>query len=148
MLLQRFSKLLARPIRPKPSCLLSRARSFHSSSPRAVLYAKADQQTFNKAINAKDRIALVDFYADWCGPCHQLSPIIERLTNEPQTSGSSDLPIDLVKVDTDTDDGQTLGAKYKVRALPTVIAFRDGVPVSQFVGALNEAGVQKFISQL
>ncbi|KDR73597.1 hypothetical protein GALMADRAFT_251339 [Galerina marginata CBS 339.88] len=139
------SALSFRPMRA--SCLASGTRSFHASPPRGVLYAKADQQTFTKAINAKGRIAVVDFYADWCGPCHQLAPVVESLTNEPNKSGSG-FPFDLVKVDTDSDEGQIIGAKYKIRALPTVIAFRDGTPVSQFVGALNEAGVREFLNQL
>ena len=102
----------------------------------------------------------------WCGPCHALGPILEKLTTEPNKSASG-LPFDLVKIDTDSDDGQVLGGTYKVRifakgiaqnlnlcqctqvrALPTVIAFRDGAPISQFVGALPEPSVQDFLSKL
>ncbi|PPQ93268.1 hypothetical protein CVT25_015266 [Psilocybe cyanescens] len=129
------------------SCLSSGIRTFHLSSPRAVLYPKASQSTFEKAIKAKNRIAVVDFYADWCGPCHQLAPVLERFTSEPHTSGSG-LPLDLVKIDTSSDDGQLLGALYKVRALPTVIAFRNGSPITHFVGTKNEAGVQEFLNKL
>ncbi|PPR00008.1 hypothetical protein CVT26_009289 [Gymnopilus dilepis] len=145
---QRLSKLPTRSIRPSRLLSSPGTRSFRSSAPRAVVYANADQQTFEKVVSAKDRVTLVDFYADWCGPCHTLSPIIEKLTKEPNTSGSSNRPLDLVKIDTDSDDGQALGAKYKIRALPTVIAFRDGEPVAQFVGALKEEGVENFIKQL
>ncbi|CAA7271476.1 unnamed protein product [Cyclocybe aegerita] len=127
--------------------LSSGSRSFHTSLPRSVVYPKADVQTFTKAISAKDRIAVVDFYADWCGPCHQLAPVIENLTNEPHKSGSG-LPFDLVKVDTDSDAGQELAMKYKVRAMPTVIAFRDGAPVEQFVGALPDSAVKGFLDRL
>jgi len=126
---------------------VSICRAFHSSAPRAVLYPNANLETFSKAIAATDRITVVDFYADWCGPCHQLSPVIEKLTNEPNKSGSS-LPFDLVKIDTDTEVGQTLGGQYKVRALPTVIAFRNGTIISQFVGALGEADVNRFLDKL
>jgi len=87
------------------------------------------------------------FSASWCGPCHQLAPIVEKLTNEPNKSGSG-LPFDLVKIDTDTEIGQALGGQYKVRALPTVIAFRNGKIISQFVGALSEAEVNKFLDKL
>ncbi|TFK42338.1 thioredoxin-like protein [Crucibulum laeve] len=123
----------------------TRTRHFHRTPPRLALYPKADEKTFNKVVEVKDRVILVDFYADWCGPCHQLSPILEKLTKEPNTSGSG-LPLDLVKIDTDAEF--ELGQKYKVRALPTVIAFKDGKPVSQFVGALRENDVKGFLEAL
>ena len=53
--------------------------------------------------------------SSWCGPCRQVTPVIEKLTNESYKSGSTSLPFDLVKIDTDTQVGQTLGEKYKVR---------------------------------
>jgi len=122
-------------------------RNFHMTPLRATIYPNANLETFNKVVQVKDRIVLVDFYADWCGPCHQLSPILENLTTEPKVSGSG-LPIDLVKIDTDSDDGGKLGLKYKVRALPTVVALKNGEPINQFVGALPEPRVQDFLSKL
>ena len=55
-------------------------------------------------------------YSSWCGPCHQVAPVIEKLTNESCKSGSTSLPFDLVKIDIETDVGQILGGKYKVPA--------------------------------
>ncbi|KAF5330462.1 hypothetical protein D9619_005396 [Psilocybe cf. subviscida] len=126
---------------------LGSSRAFHWSSPRAVLYVNGDKDIFSKAIQSKDRITVVDFHADWCGPCHALGPVLEKLTNEPNKSASG-LPFDLVKIDTDSEDGQVLGGTYKIRALPTVMAFRDGALISQFVGALPEPSVQDFLSKL
>jgi len=63
-------------------------------------------------------------------------------------TGSSSLPFDLVKIDIESDVGQILGGKYKVRSLPTVIAFREATAISQFVGAINEAEVKKFLDKL
>jgi len=123
-------------------------RTFHSSTPRAIFYPKANLETFSKLIAAEDRITVVDFYADWCGPCHQVAPVIEKLTHESYKSGSSSLPFDLVKIDIESDVGQILGGKYKVRSLPTVIAFREATAISQFVGAINEAEVKKFLDKL
>ncbi|KAF8809078.1 thioredoxin-like protein [Phlegmacium glaucopus] len=122
-------------------------RAFHSSTARAVLYPNANLETFSKAVASKDRITVVDFYADWCGPCHQLAPVIEKLTNEPNKSGSG-LPFDLVKIDTDTEVGQGVGGQYKIRALPTVIAFRNATVISQFVGAISEVDLKKFLDKL
>lgn len=59
---------------------------------------------------------IVTTYFSWCGPCHQVAPIIEKLTNESYKSGSTSLPFDLVKIDTDTEVGQILAGKYKVHA--------------------------------
>ncbi|TFK76236.1 thioredoxin-like protein [Pluteus cervinus] len=120
-------------------------RQFHSSPCRRDLYPKATQETFLKTTAAKDRIVLVDFYADWCGPCRVLSPILERLVEDPDTKSGSGLPLDLVTINTEDTEGAQLGQKYKVRALPTVVAFRDGKPIDQFVGALAEPHVVNFL---
>ncbi|KAF9567535.1 hypothetical protein CPC08DRAFT_626711 [Agrocybe pediades] len=86
-----------------------------------------------------------------------LAPVLEKLTKEPNTSGSG-YALDLVKIDVDSDDGQILSQKYKVfccthdfwqvQALPTIIAFRDGTEISRFVGARDEHGSQQFLSSL
>ncbi|KAF6763874.1 hypothetical protein DFP72DRAFT_840961 [Ephemerocybe angulata] len=76
-----------------------------------------------------------------------LSPVLEALTAEPNKSGSG-LPIDLVKIDTDSDDGYQLCTQFEVKAMPTVIAFKDGVLVSKFTGALPPPRVKKFIDEL
>ncbi|KAF8891263.1 thioredoxin-like protein [Infundibulicybe gibba] len=132
--------------RPCPSLSLAKTvRLLHSTAHRSEHFLKADLQTFQKATQSKDRVALVDFYADWCSPCRQLSPILESITNDPATKSSSGLPVDLVTIDTEDEPGFELGQKFAVRALPTVIAFRDGKPIGQFVGALNEPGVRKFL---
>lgn len=101
----------------------------------------------------------------WCGPCKTLSPILERLAGDANTKTGSGRPIDLVTVDADEHDA--LAQRYKVcttflthptgdddqayvqvRALPTVVAFRGGEPVKQFVGALPEGGVRKFLEDV
>ncbi|ETW86304.1 thioredoxin-like protein, partial [Heterobasidion irregulare TC 32-1] len=93
-----------------------------------------------------DRVVLVDFYADWCGPCKTLSPILERITTDESIKSGSGLPLDLITVDTDAE--VALAQQHKIRSLPTVVAFKDGQPVSQFIGALPEAQVRKFIESL
>ncbi|TRM62554.1 thioredoxin-like protein [Schizophyllum amplum] len=127
-------------------------RSFASTALRAKHYPNADQKVYNdmSGESFKDRIVLVDFYADWCRPCHMLSPVLEKSTAEGQLSGTSKLPLDLVQFDTDSEFGMQLGQQFSIRSLPTVMAFRNGKPIpgAQFVGALNEAGVSNFIKQL
>ncbi|KIL69939.1 hypothetical protein M378DRAFT_21254 [Amanita muscaria Koide BX008] len=124
-------------------------RRFHSSPLFRDVYKDVDQQTFTKVIEAKDRLVLVDFYADWCGPCRQLSPILERLGADSSVkSGATGYPVDLVKVDVESDDGAILAGKYGVSALPTVVALRNGEKVDHFRGSLSEPAVLKFIEKL
>jgi putative thioredoxin len=83
---------------------------------------------------------LVDFWADWCQPCHMLTPVIEKAVEE--HSGQ----IELVKLDVDAN--QATAARYGVRGLPTVKAFRDGRVVTEFTGAQPAAVVERFIEGL
>jgi len=97
----------------------------------------------------KDKVVLVDFYADWCGPCKMLSPVLEKLTSEeapePLKTGSG-LPVDLVTVDVDTETD--LARRFQIGSIPTVLAFKDGKAVKTFVGATNEAGIKNFVKDL
>jgi len=118
-------------------------RNFHSTLRRNEHFLDADSQTFEKAISSKDKVVLVDFYADWCNPCKMLSPILEKVTTDPEVKSGSDRPLDLVTIDTDAQI--ELAQKYNIRSLPTVMAFKDGEPANRFVGALPEAQVRAFL---
>lgn len=83
---------------------------------------------------------VVDFWAEWCGPCKALAPILET---EIERRGGDIL---LAKVDTDVE--QRLAMYYRIEGLPTVIAFRGGKPVDEFVGLLNAAGVADFLNRV
>jgi len=125
------------------------SREFHGSVSRLKHYHKPNKATFDKLLEDPTRIRLVDFYADWCGPCRQLSPVLEKLAEDPDAQPDSGVPLDLVTIDTDdAKDGFELGQQYQVRALPTVIAFQAGTKVAEFVGAMNEAGVKKGMKAL
>jgi thioredoxin 1 len=114
-----------------------------------VVHKNTDRNAFEKAIQAKDRLVLVDFYADWCGPCRQLSPVLEKLCSDASIkSGVGRLPVDLVKVDVESDDGSLLAQQYGVSALPTIFALRDGQIVDHFRGAIPEPAVREFIEKL
>jgi thioredoxin 1 len=85
------------------------------------------QEDFERAVLKSQKPTVVDFYADWCGPCRMVSPIIESLSNE------YDGRINFAKVN--TDDNQVLAARYGVMSIPTVLIFKKGNVVDTIVGA-------------
>jgi putative thioredoxin len=83
---------------------------------------------------------LVDFWADWCQPCHMLAPVIEQAVDA--HAGK----VELAKLD--TDHNQATAARYGVRGLPTVKAFRNGEVVDEFTGAQPPLVVERFVAGL
>jgi putative thioredoxin len=102
----------------------------------------ATTATFAKDVIEASRTALVlvDFWAGWCGPCKQLTPILEKVVRGYKGK------VRLVKVDVDAN--QAIAAQLRVQSLPTVYAFRDGRPLDGFMGAQPESTVKAFIERL
>lgn len=73
----------------------------------------------------KEGLVLVDFFANWCGPCRMMSPVLEEVEEEFEG-------LTVVKVD--TDENGSLAAKYGVQSIPNMILFKDGKPVDQIIG--------------
>jgi putative thioredoxin len=89
---------------------------------------------------SKDVVVVVDLWAEWCGPCKTLGPILEKVIDE--TGGR----VVLAKVDIDANPG--LGQAFKVQSIPAVYAMKDGAVVDGFMGAYPESAVREFVDKL
>jgi putative thioredoxin len=107
-----------------------------------VAGVEATLETFEQDVveRSRERPVVVDFWAEWCGPCHALAPVLERAV---EARGGS---VELVKVDVDAN--QELAGRYAVRGIPAVKAFRNGNVVDEFVGAQSPASVDAFLDRL
>ena len=100
------------------------------------------EATFEQDVIERSRTTPVvaDFWAEWCGPCHQLAPVLEK--EIAARAGA----IELAKIDVDANQG--LAATYGVQGIPAVKGFRDGRVVAEFVGAVGPAAVSSFVDAL
>ena len=82
---------------------------------------------------------MVDFYADWCGPCKMMAPLVERMAEK----YAGQIKIGKLNV----EEAMEVSDKYNVRNIPTFIFFRDGQPVSTHVGGMSAAELEKMIKE-
>ena len=101
-------------------------------------YLELTASNFDESI--KEGIALVDFWAPWCGPCRMLAPVIEELAED------FDGKAKICKVN--TDEEQDIAVKYGIRSIPTILFFKDGELVDQMVGASSKQALADKINSL
>jgi len=96
-------------------------------------------QSFQELLNSSTKPVLVDFWAPWCGPCKQLTPIIESVSEEMKDK------VTVAKIN--IDDHPDAAAKYHVRGIPTLILFKNGQVADTKVGALPKASLVQWIEE-
>ena len=95
--------------------------------------------SFATDVLGSDKPVLVDFWAEWCGPCKMIGPSLEELSDE---MGDQ---VQIVKVDIDANPDAP--SKYGVRGIPTMILFKNGQPAATQVGALPKSGIKQFLDR-
>ena len=96
------------------------------------------ESTFNEIIDSND-LVIIDFWAEWCGPCRAYAPVFERV---------SDLFPEVVFAKVDTEVETALAGSFGIRSIPTTVAFRDGVGVFMQPGALPEESLKDLIGKI
>ena len=96
------------------------------------------EENFNNDVLNSDKPVLVDFWAEWCGPCKQLSPTVEEIALENQEK------LKVCKMDFDSN--REIAAKYGIRSIPSLIIFKNGEPAGVEIGALSKQQLEDFIS--
>ena len=99
---------------------------------------KLTTENFDQEVMQADQPVLVDFYADWCGPCQMQAPILEELAKERD---------DVIIAKVDVDQNPNLAQKYRVMSIPMLAVFKNGQPVVSAVGLQNKVTLNEMLNQ-
>ncbi len=99
---------------------------------------KATAADFDRTIETASVPVVVDFYADWCGPCRQMAPVLDQFAGDRQGE------VLVLKVDTDRDG--SVSERFGIRGIPTLIAFRNGVEIGRLVGLASRGQLDQLVT--
>jgi thioredoxin 1 len=112
---------------------LRRFQAVQDSDERKNLATIATTDTFETEVLQSDGKVIVDFWAEWCGPCHAVAPVLDRIADEHQ--------VKIVKVN--IDEQQDLAQRYGVASIPFMVLFENGQPQASAVGAMPKGSLEK-----
>jgi thioredoxin 1 len=99
-----------------------------------------EEKDFDNEVLKSDKPVFVDFYADWCGPCRIVAPVIEELSAE------YDGKVKFVKVN--VDFAPDISSRYNIMSIPTLMVFKEGKPVKMFIGAATKKEYKQIIEEV
>ena len=101
--------------------------------------SKTNDQDFKSDVLESDKFVLVDFWAEWCGPCKAIAPSLEEISEEMKDK------LKVVKVN--VDENPAVSQSYSIRSIPALMIFKDGKKVSEKMGALPKSALQSWVNE-
>ena len=99
---------------------------------------KVNSENFESEVLRSKKIVLIDFYADWCGPCQMLSPIVDQVASEYEN-------LKVVKIN--VDEAQDLAINYGVISIPTLVVIKDGQETNRTVGLISKNAIEELVKK-
>ena len=97
---------------------------------------KVTSSNFEKEILKSEKTVLIDFYADWCGPCQILSPIVEQIATE-----NNNIKVCKINV----DEEQNLAIKYEIMSIPTLVVIKNGNEIHRLIGVVKKSEILEIV---